>query len=305
MANLIHFECGNSVINRAFRIAVGDVATNICSCKLGLLKEESDAIMAGLDYDFPWTRDAAINAWNGLSLIYPEVARNTLIAMVEKVEGQLRIDHHQYWDAIVWAAGAWQHYLYTGDREFLSIAIEAVANSLEYFERTEWDDDLALFRGAAHTADGTSGYPEIYVIDGGKGSTYIGDWPKANPDLAHPVGYGIPMHALSTNCLYYQAYRVAQLMAKELKRTPERKWNVMAARLGKGINEHFWINDKGFYRHMVDPLGNCDHQDCIGLGYALLFDIADAERAKSVLDTIHAVPAGIPVGWPDYPRFQK
>ena len=29
-------------------------------------------ILAGLHYDTPWTRDAAINAWNGGSLMVPE-----------------------------------------------------------------------------------------------------------------------------------------------------------------------------------------------------------------------------------------
>ena len=37
-------------------------------------------ILAGLHYDTPWTRDAAINAWNGGSLILPEVSRNTLLS---------------------------------------------------------------------------------------------------------------------------------------------------------------------------------------------------------------------------------
>ncbi|MCK5853010.1 hypothetical protein KAH27_08290, partial [bacterium] len=50
---------------------------------------------------------------------------------------------------------------------------------------------------------------------------------------------------------------------------------------------------------------NCDNQECIGLGYTLIFDIADAERSKRVLENVKQVPAGIPVGWPDYPRYEK
>lgn len=303
---MIHLKSKDPKITRAFRIAIGDLATNILPCDLGLIEGSSDAVMAGLDYDFPWTRDAAINSWNGVSLIVPEIAKNTLLSMVEKVDGELRINHHQYWDAIVWTTGAWEHYLYTGDKKLLKIALEATTNSLKYFEKTELDEELCLFRGAAHPADGTSGYPIVYRIgDDGNGSTCIGDWPAANPDKVHPVGYGIPMHALSTNCLYYNAYKVAGLMADELGRQPEENWSEMAEKVKNAINQHFWMDDKGYYRHLVDPLGNCDNQECIGLGYTLIFDVADTERSKRVLENVKQVPAGIPVGWPDYPRYEK
>jgi len=303
---MIHLKSKNSKITRAFRIAIGDLATNILPCNLGLIDGSSDAVMAGLDYDFPWTRDAAINSWNGVSLIFPEIARNTLLSMVEKVDGELRINHHQYWDAIVWTTGAWEHYLYTGDKKLLEIAFEATTNSLKYFEKTELDEELCLFRGAAHSADGTSGYPIVYRIsDDGTGSTCIGNWPEANPDKVYPVGYGIPMHALSTNCLYYNAYKVAGLMAIELGKAPEENWESMAEGVKNAINKYFWMDDKGYYRHLVDPLGNCDNQECIGLGYALLFDVADTERSRKVLENVKQVPAGIPVGWPDYPRYEK
>ena len=303
---MINLKSKNSKITRAFRIAIGDLTTNILPCNLGLIEGTADVVMAGLDYDFPWTRDSAINAWNGVGLIFPTIARDTLLSMVEKVDGKIRINHHQYWDAIVWTTGAWEHYLYTGDKVFLEIALEATANSLQYLEKTEYDENLSLFRGAAHTADGTSGYPVVYRIsDDGTGSTFIGDWTSANPDKIHPTGYGIPMHALSTNCLYFNAYKIAELMAVELKKAPNNKWTVMAQKVKTAINKLFWMNDKGYYRHLVDPLGNCDNQECLGLGYALLFDIANYERSEILLKNIKLVPAGIPVGWPDFPRYSK
>jgi len=169
---MIHLKSKNPKITRAFRIAIGDLCTNILPCNLGLIEGSADAAMAGLDYDFPWTRDAAINSWNGVSLIFPDVAKNTLLSMVEKVDGELRINHHQYWDAIVWATGAWEHYLYTGDKDFLEIALDATKNSLKYFEETECDKELCLFRGAAHTSDGTSSYPIVYRISDDENGLY-------------------------------------------------------------------------------------------------------------------------------------
>jgi len=49
------------LINRAYRIALGDLMGNIQPFQDGLLEEPRPVILAGLDYDTPWTRDAAIN----------------------------------------------------------------------------------------------------------------------------------------------------------------------------------------------------------------------------------------------------
>jgi hypothetical protein len=38
-----------------------------------------------------WTRDAAINVWSGAGLLYPDVARNTLLATLEQGEHGPRI----------------------------------------------------------------------------------------------------------------------------------------------------------------------------------------------------------------------
>ena len=193
-------------------------------------------ILAGLDYDTPWTRDAAINAWNGASLMMPEVSRNTLLSVLVRSEGKVRIGG-QYWDAIVWTTGAWNHYLYTGDKQFLALALEATRNSLAYFEKTEFDAQDGLFRGPGWS-DGVAAYPDAYADAGG--SSGILDWPKHNPDKVSKPGYGIPMKALSTNCLYYNAYVTAEKMAAELKAPVDPQWRAKAERLKKAINTQLW-----------------------------------------------------------------
>ena len=70
----------DSTVNRAYRIALGDLMGNIQPFKDGLLEEPGPVMLAGLDYDTPWTRDAAINVWNGVGLLWPNVARNTFCA---------------------------------------------------------------------------------------------------------------------------------------------------------------------------------------------------------------------------------
>ena len=80
-------ETDNPTLNEAFRIAIGDLLGNVSpgrrSANLFGLPSRTPLILAGLHYDTPWTRDAAINAWNGASLIMPEVSRNTLCSVIE------------------------------------------------------------------------------------------------------------------------------------------------------------------------------------------------------------------------------
>ena len=291
----------NATINEAFRIAIGDLLGNVQPFKDGLLERPVPVILAGLHYDTPWTRDAAINAWNGGSLILPEVSRNTLLSVLTRADGEVRIGG-QYWDAIVWTTGAWHHYLYTGDRQFLATALEATKNSLAYFEQAEFDAATNLFRGPGWS-DGVAGYPDEYADAGGSSS--ILDWPKHHPDKVSKPGYGIPMQALSTNCLYYNAYLTADQMASELQVPADPQWATKAARLKEAINANLWLPDKGYYRFLVGPLGNCDHQEGLGAAYALLFGVADPAQAESVFANQHVTPAGFPCAWPNFNRYEK
>jgi glycogen debranching enzyme len=291
----------HKAVHDALRIALGDLLGNVVPFKDGLLERPLPVILAGLDYGTPWTRDAAINAWNGASLIMPEVARNTLLSVLERSNGKVRIGG-QYWDCIVWTTGAWHHYLYTGDREFLVLALEATRNSLAHFEETEFDARDNLFRGPGWS-DGVAAYPDKYAEAGG--SSGILDWPKHNRDKVSKPGYGIPMKALSTNCLYYSAYVTAENMATELKAPVDPQWRAKAERLMKAINTRLWDESKSCYRFLIGPFGNCDHQEGLGSSYALLFGIADATQAESVFAKQHVTPAGLPCGWPNLPRYER
>jgi glycogen debranching enzyme len=291
----------NESVHDAFRIALGDLMGNVALFQDGLLERPMPVMLAGLDYDMPWTRDAAINAWNGASLIIPDVARNTLLSVLERSHGKVRIGG-QYWDRIVWVTGAWNHYLYTGDREFLALALEATRTSLASCEEAEFDAGDNLFRGPGWS-DGVAAYPDVYAQTGG--SSEILEWPKHNTSRISKPGYGIPMKALSTNCLYYSAYITAGRMATELDVAADPQWLAKAERLRQAINTHLWDESHGNYRFLVGPLGNCDHQEGLGSAYALLYGIADARQAELVLANQHVTPAGLPCGWPNFARYER
>jgi glycogen debranching enzyme len=300
------FASSSPTAERAFSIALGDLGSNIVPSSEGLLDREAPVFRAGAGYEKTWTRDAAINVWNGAGLVYPAEARNTLLSVLDRKSGRVVIGgpYEQYWDAIIWTLGAWAFYLFTGDRDFLELAFEATRNSLRHYEETELTPELTLFRGPAVYGDGVAAYPDIYAQTAAADSMIL-HWPAAHPDLASRPGRGLPMHALSTNCVYFRAYQVASEMARELGLSPVPEWAAKAADLRQAINRHFWLPHAGSFRYLVDPFGGSDAQEGFGHSFVILFGIADAASRESVFENQHVTSAGIPCLWPCFSRYRR
>lgn len=302
-----HLKSDCALLNSAFRIAMGDLVGNIQPFQDGLLEEPSPCILAGLEYDTPWTRDTAINIWNGAGLVFPAAARSTLLSVLEPFDkgsasnDLIRIGG-QYWDAIIWTAGAWAYYLYTGDKPLLDLVLHATKNSLAYFEQSEYNPATGLFRGPACYGDGVAAYPDRYAQTGGSSS--ILEWPRHNLRDASTPGMGIPMQALSTNCLYFHAYRLLGKMAGVLGAPADPAWEEKAQRLKDAINLQFWDAKRGMYRYLVDEWGGCNHQEGLGSSFALLLGVASAEQSAAVLRNQVITPHGIPCVWPAFSRYQ-
>ncbi len=298
--SFIKLQTNNTVIDKAFRIALGDLFSNIQDYGTGINSIPSPVILAGLEYDSPWTRDASINCWNAGSFIAPEVARNTLLSVLENKNDSLVIQQDtQYWDAIIWCTGAWNHYLWTGDRQFLETACEVTKNSLQFFEQTEFNNDYNLFRGLGWS-DGVSAYDGKYANTGGSSAAF--DWPKYNPDKISKPGFGIPMMATYTNCLYYNAYIVADKMEKELHKKSS-GYKEKAAELKEAINKHLWNETTGLYKFYIDETEESNLQTTYGNAFAMMFGVANKDRAELLFRNQHVTPAGVPCGWPPLTRY--
>ncbi len=299
--NVPYFYSDNEVLNRAARIALGDIAGNCIPFHDGLLEEEKICIMAGLDYNTPWTRDAAINTMNALCIMDKEIAYNTLLAVCERKGGKTYIGG-QYWDAIIWVVGAWQYYLVNSDEKFLDFAIETIKNSLEYFEQTEFDEQTGLFMGAAVYGDGIAAYPDKYAKIKNH-LTGILDWPASNQDLASERGYGVPMKALSTNCVYYAAYVILAEMLK-IRQQDNELYVDKAEALQHAINKNFWNYETGRYDYLFDEEICCDYAEGLGLAFAILFGVADKEKRVQIVKNTPITEHGIACVWPSFNRYR-
>ncbi len=292
-----YFITDNKAINRSYRLAISTLAANTLPLKDGILEKEEPVIIAGLGYYTPWTRDAAINTWNAGGLVCPDLALSTLKSVMGKDEKGYFIDG-EYWDRIIWTTGAWWQYIYTGDREFLAMAYEAVVNSLEHFEATEFSKELNLFRGPACYGDGVAAYPDVYAQHGESGIIVFA---TQNRDLCEDSGVGIPMYALSTNCLYYNAYVLADKMAAELGK--EARYADKAENMKNAINRVFWDDEKKNYRYLHDKFGGCDSLEGLGLAFAVLFGIASEDQIESIFNNTDVSEQGITCVYPSFSRY--
>ena len=286
------FCTDNPEVNQAWQLALEDLLSNVCMFRDGILKKKEPVMLAGSGYDTPWTRDASINTWNGAGLLLPDVAKNTLLSVLTEEDGVLRIGG-QYWDAIIWTIGAWYFWLYSGDSEWYGLMKRCTLNSLAFFEATEWDEKMGLFRGPACYGDGIAAYPDRYVT----GESGILSFPRYFPDKCVKKGGGIPIFTLSTNCLYAESYRLAYRMTQD--ETFLKKHRQLCAR----IDEVFWNSSSGTYDYAVDEWGRENRQEALGISFAVLFGIADKEKKESILKNCTITPNGMPCLYPCYNRY--
>ncbi len=297
LAGIPCFACGNEELERAFRLAVGTLAANTRRIRTAEEGEPRPCLMAGLDYPAPWTRDASINVYFAAALLDAEVARNTLLSVLEEKDGALVVGG-QYWDRIIWALGAERLWDATGDAAFARLAFDVLRRTAEICLREEFDPKDGLFRGPAVYGDGVSAYPEKYRNP--SLSSGIIRWPKEHPALRFPVGAGIPMKALSTNCVYARAFRIMARLAEALHEDAE-SWSQRADDLKAAVNRSFWNPAAGLYDYLA---GESDAQESLGLAFSILFDIADEGRARSILEHACVTEHGVPCVWPAFPPYR-
>lgn len=296
-------ETNNIKLERAFRIASGNVSTNIVPYREGILKQKVPCVMAGLRYNTPWTRDAAINSWNSLAITEPEAAKNTLLAVTDEDDcGKtcIGVGFGQYWDSMIWTIGAYEYAIINQDYEFLKFVYETTLNTLKYFEENEFDEEKGLFRGAAVYGDGVAAYPDKYGVIPDN-SSCIKKWVKFHPEERAKKGFGLNLYVLSTNCMYYRVYKICEEIA-EYFGDNSTLYTQKAYNLKNSINFNFWNEKKQNYDYILDE---CDFNEGIGLSLVILFDIADDEKKERVLKNTFISPNGICCLYPTFERYKK
>lgn len=279
----------SDLLDSAFRLAVRTVDRNT----------HDGILAAGAGYGGEWTRDAAINCWNAVSLLRPATAERSLWNVTE---GGARIGH-QYWDKILWAIAAWHHFEVTGDTAFLRKAYACSLTTMTELERSRFDSYYGLFTGPAVFQDGIEAYPEP-IYDPGK-------WDDSFVLHHH---YADSICCLSTNVVYYKAYEALQHMALALN-ADTAGYAAKQAALGRNILKYLYDGPAGRvlpkYRfdYFVYRIGrarhNAQYQEGLGVSLALLSGLLAREEAQQALLQLKLTSYGIPSVSPAFPRNSR
>jgi len=270
---------GDSLQDAALSTAIWTIGHNT---ENGLLK-------AGADYGGEWTRDIAMNSWNAVSLLRPDVAEYSLWS----VTNSRQTIGHQYWDKIIWTIAAWNHFLATGNEDFLKEAYLCCQRTMTELEDSCYDAKYGLFTGPAVFQDGIAGYEEPIYDSALEFQSFV---------LTHPNSHTIK--CLSTNAVYYEAYRCLAKMARICAPKATAGHNRKAKALKTKIRRHFYNSEEQTLCYLIDHTGTKHKfQEALGISYAILFDILTTEEASAVLDKLYVSPSGIPAVWPCFKRY--
>ncbi|GAB3906685.1 hypothetical protein GCM10028826_10620 [Mucilaginibacter boryungensis] len=270
----------NAALIDAFKLAVNTVDINV---RRGILA-------AGGDYGGEWTRDIAINSWNGVSLLRPKVAENSLWSVTINKDSI----GHQYWDKIIWTVAAFNHYQVTGDRVFLKTAYRCAANSMRDLEQITFDEKYGLFMGPSVFNDGIAGYPES-VYDSNNQSSFVLDHPRSKT-----------IKCLSTNAIYYGAYQALAAMSGILKDGKKDWYEQKAQNLKAQILKYLYNDQEHKLYYLVDGEGKVDKsQEGLGVSFSILFGIVDKRQAAALMSKSITSTHGIPSIAPSFARYDS
>lgn len=274
--------CDNSGISEAFRLAVNTVDINV---RRGILA-------AGGDYGGEWTRDCAINSWNGVSLLRPEVAENSLWSVTKNKDSI----GHQYWDKIIWVIAALNHYKVTGNRDFLAKAYKCSANTMNRLEQYTFDSKYGLFMGPSVISDGIAGYP-VPIYDSLNKSSFVLDHKNSKY-----------IKCLSTNCVYYGAYlsMIEMCSILHVNKVIPQIYQKKSENLKANILKYFYNAEENKFYYLIDFNGKLDKsQDALGTSFAVMFGIIDKEKANLLTQNSVTSRYGITSVYPDFARYSK
>lgn len=250
--------------------------------------EPDGTLRTGQEWVGVWTRDISYSIILAQAFLQPEAAKASLLRKVTP-EGRIVQDtgtggaYPCSTDRIVWAVAAWELYKVTGDDEWLRQVYPIIKNSIEDDEQVAYNVTSGLVRGE---------------------SSFL-DWREQTyPEWMQPAEI-YQSECLGTNAIHFQGNVVLAAMAKQLGQPDvAQEATKRAHRIKMALNEHLWLPDKGYYGQfrygrvfqLISP-----KSEALGEALAVLFDVADAERARTVVARTPVMAYGVPCIYPQIP----
>ena len=256
--------------------------------------EPDTTLRTGKEWAGVWTRDVSYSIILSMCYMQPEAS---MISLMKKVNpsGQIIQDTGSggAWpvstDRMIWVVAAYEIYKATGDRQWLEKVYPIALRSIK--------KDLATILS-----------PRGLI----KGETSFIDWREQSyPKWMQTVDIS-QSEAMGTNVLYAAVLNACAQMADILcQRKEAARLKADADALTDAINKYFWLDDKGYYG--MYTYGR-DHKimnpraETLGLALSILYDIAPAERQKSISTHNPHTPYGPAIFYPqisDMPSYHN
>ncbi len=247
--------------------------------------EPDSTLRTGAQWGGVWTRDVSYSTLLAFAYHEPEVAKISLLRKVKRDRIIQDTGSGGAWpvssDRVAWSLAAWEIYKVTGDRQWLKKAYQIIKNTLEDDSKTLKDGQTGMYRGESSFLDWREQtYPK---------------W-MSNMDIYSSENLG-------TNVVHYQAHIIVAEMAKLLGE-PYQEYLGQAREIKDGINQHLWMEDKGYYGQYLYGrafMSRSTRFEALGEALAVLFGVADPEQAQSIMEHAPVTAFGTTCIYPQIP----
>lgn len=249
--------------------------------------EPDGTLRTGLLWGGVWTRDVSYSTILSMAYMQPEAAMASLLCKINS-KGEIMQDTGTggAWpcstDRQIWVGAAWEIYKVTGDMEWLKKVYPVVKKSLEVDLRTIYDEETGLAKGE---------------------SSFI-DWRQNSYTAWMEPADICDSKCLGTNMVHYIALTSAAEMGKILNDDASEMFSAKAEELKEAINTHLWMDDKGYYAQFIAGRNEdmlFTKSETLGQSLAILYGVAEGERASRLSQSMPVVDFGAPVFWPWVP----
>lgn len=250
--------------------------------------EPDTTLRTGKEWAGVWTRDVSYSILLSMAYLQPEASRISLMKKVDPL-GRIIQDTGSggAWpvstDREIWCVAAWEVYKVTGDKEWLEYIYPIMKRSLE--------TDAKAFYGT-----------ETGLV---KGETSFIDWREQSHPKWMQCADIYNTETLSTSIVHAQAWRVLSEAAEILgHKDVAKEAAAMADGIAAAVNEYLWLDDKGYYAMYLygkDNLITNPRAETLGESLAIMWDVADQQRAKTLTENNPTTPYGAAVFYPQIP----
>ena len=250
--------------------------------------EPDTTLRTGKEWAGVWTRDVSYSILLSMAYLQPEAS---MISLTKKVDPLGRIIQDTgsggAWpvstDREIWCVAVWEVYKVTGNRKWLEYIYPIIKRSLETDRVAFYDTETGLV----------------------KGETSFIDWREQSHPRWMQCADIYNTETLSTSVVHAEAWKVLGEIATILGHKDVAKDAfAQAERITEAINRNLWMDDKGYYAMYLygrDNLITNPRAETLGESLAVMWNVAPADRAKSITVNNPTTPFGVATFYPSIP----